>query len=74
MTRAVVASAGSDTNAAQWVVPETLLDSLAAQLDKLDSRTRELAQVAAVIGRDFSYNLLKRVHNHADSVLREDLV
>jgi class 3 adenylate cyclase len=41
-------------------VPETLLDSLAAQLDRLGA-DRDLAQVAAVIGREFSPELLRHL-------------
>jgi class 3 adenylate cyclase/tetratricopeptide (TPR) repeat protein len=41
-------------------VPETLHDSLAAQLDRLGP-DRELAQVAAVVGREFSTELLRRM-------------
>jgi tetratricopeptide (TPR) repeat protein len=41
-------------------IPATLRDSLAARLDRLGS-AREAAQVAAVIGREFSYDLLAAV-------------
>ena len=41
-------------------IPATLRDSLAARLDRLGP-AREAAQVAAVIGRDFSYELLVSV-------------
>jgi class 3 adenylate cyclase/tetratricopeptide (TPR) repeat protein len=47
-------------------IPATLHDSLTARLDRLGS-TREVAQVAAVIGREFSYELL-----HAVSMMPED--
>jgi predicted ATPase len=41
------------------VVPPTLQQSLTARLDRLGS-AREVAQIASVIGRDFSYPLLQR--------------
>lgn len=43
-----------------WSIPETLQDSLAAQLDRLGP-AREVAQTAAVIGREFSRALLGRL-------------
>ena len=39
-------------------IPPTLQQSLTARLDRLGS-AREVAQIGAVIGRDFSYNLLR---------------
>ena len=49
-------------------IPATLQDSLMARLDRL-STVRELAQVGAVLGREFSYELL-----HAISPLDEKLL
>tara|TARA_R110002074_G_scaffold72295_2_gene166590 strand:+ start:2345 stop:5635 length:3291 start_codon:yes stop_codon:yes gene_type:complete len=42
------------------VVPDSLQDSLMARLDKLGA-TRELAQIAAAIGREFDIDLLAQV-------------
>jgi class 3 adenylate cyclase/predicted ATPase len=42
------------------VIPTTLHDSLMARLDRL-AAVKEIAQVAAVIGREFSYRLLAKV-------------
>lgn len=47
-------------------VPATLRDSLAARLDQF-GRAKEVAQLGAVLGREFSYELL-----HAVSPLAED--
>ena len=47
--------------AASREIPVTLHDSLLARLDALDPTAREVAQVAAVLGRDFSYSLLLAV-------------
>ncbi|WP_200241196.1 AAA family ATPase [Thiohalocapsa halophila] len=52
-----LAAAGGD---AALAIPDTLRDSLMARLDRLPD-TRELAQVGAVIGRQFSHTLLARV-------------
>jgi class 3 adenylate cyclase/tetratricopeptide (TPR) repeat protein len=41
-------------------IPSTLRDSLMARLDRLQE-ARDVAQIAAVIGRDFSYDLLAAV-------------
>ena len=49
-------------------IPPTLQHSLAARLDRLGP-AREIAQIAAVIGRGFCYGLLKAVAGVADDVL-----
>jgi predicted ATPase/class 3 adenylate cyclase len=56
LTKSVVESAG-DSGAA---VPATLKDSLMARLDRL-GEARELAQIAAVVGRQFSMSVLEAV-------------
>jgi predicted ATPase/class 3 adenylate cyclase len=56
LTKSVVESAGEGGGA----VPASLKDSLAARLDRL-GEAREIAQVAAVIGRQFSLPLLQAV-------------
>jgi predicted ATPase/class 3 adenylate cyclase len=50
-------------------IPPTLQQSLTARLDRLGS-TREVAQIGAVIGRDFSYALLRAVAGMEDAPLR----
>jgi predicted ATPase len=42
--------------------PDTLQDLVRARLDRLAAETRDLAQVAAVIDREFSYDLLQTVY------------
>jgi hypothetical protein len=49
-----------DEGAVRSAVPETLNDFLAAQLDRLGP-ARSVAQVAAVLGRNFSRDLLRAV-------------
>jgi class 3 adenylate cyclase/tetratricopeptide (TPR) repeat protein len=55
LTKSVLESAGEDS-----AVPATLKDSLMARLDRL-GEAREVAQIAAVIGRQFSFVLLDAV-------------
>jgi tetratricopeptide (TPR) repeat protein len=54
---------------AEWggaqAIPATLQQSLAARLDRLGP-AREIAQIGAVLGRDFSYGLLASVAAGAD--------
>jgi class 3 adenylate cyclase/tetratricopeptide (TPR) repeat protein len=58
LTRAVVE--GSAEQVAQ--IPVTLHDSLMARLDRLGHGTKQIAQIGAVLGREFSYELLQAVH------------
>ena len=53
-------------------IPPTLQQSLAARLDRL-GEAREVAQIGAVLGRDFSYALLRSVGGVADSALQSAL-
>ncbi len=75
LTKAVVEANGgaklvpSGTPASVRAVPATLHASLMAQLDQLGAAAKEVAQVGAAIGREFSYGLLAAVaeqQNHAD--------
>ena len=60
---------GGDSSAA---VPATIQASLTARLDQLGP-AREVAQVAAVIGREFSYPLLAAVAAMAEATLAAQL-
>jgi len=53
-------------------VPESLQDSLTARLDRL-APLKDTAQVAAVIGREFPYSLLKMISGRDDGELRSAL-
>jgi class 3 adenylate cyclase/predicted ATPase len=53
-------------------IPATLHDSLLARLDRL-APVKEVAQIAAVIGREFSYELLAAVAPLADNELQDAL-
>jgi class 3 adenylate cyclase/tetratricopeptide (TPR) repeat protein len=54
-------------------VPATLHASLMARLDRLGSTAKEVLQTGAVIGRDFSYELLAAVGQWTDWELRSAL-
>ena len=53
-------------------IPPTLQQSLTARLDRL-GQAREVAQIGAVIGRDFSYPLIRAVTEMEDPVLQTAL-
>src|SRR5262245_49873184 len=53
-------------------IPATLQQSLTARLDRLGS-AREVAQIGAIIGRDFSYNLLREIAGMRDASLQAAL-
>src|SRR5262249_58961098 len=53
-------------------IPSTLHDSLMARLDRL-SAARELAQLGAVLGREFSYELLQAVASVDETTLQQGL-
>lgn len=53
-------------------IPATLQDLVMARLDRMESE-RELAQLAAVLGREFSYELLAAVANLDEPTLQVEL-
>jgi class 3 adenylate cyclase/DNA-binding response OmpR family regulator len=53
-------------------IPTTLHGLLLARFDRLDS-TKEIAQAAAVIGREFSFELLRLITNVDDNALTRGL-
>jgi class 3 adenylate cyclase/predicted ATPase len=52
-----------------FAIPATLQDSLAARLDRL-APVKEIAQIGAAIGREFSYPLLRAVAGRDEPALR----
>jgi predicted ATPase len=54
-------------------IPSTLQDSLMARLDRL-AAVKEIAQIGAAIGREFSYGLLHAVVDRDEATLRAALV
>src|SRR5215831_2463199 len=53
-------------------IPETLQDSLMARLDRL-APVREIAQIGAAIGREFSYSLMRALVAREESALKHAL-
>jgi class 3 adenylate cyclase/tetratricopeptide (TPR) repeat protein len=80
LTRDVLESArasavdGDAANAglADVTIPATLNDSLMSRLDRLGT-AKTVAEIASVIGREFSYELLARTANIPEDDLREEL-
>lgn len=72
LTNALIASKESDSLAGTSSIPMTLKDSLMARIDQL-APYKEVAQVGAVIGREFSYDLLARVCGLDDTQLNKAL-
>ena len=61
-----------DGPAPSLTIPETLHDSLMARLDRLHS-VKEVAQVGAAIGREFSYSLMRAVVARDETQLQHAL-
>jgi class 3 adenylate cyclase/tetratricopeptide (TPR) repeat protein len=70
LTRAVLESGAAKPTERE--IPVTLHDSLMARLDRLGP-AKEVLQVGAVIGNEFSYELLRAVHPVAEQDLQESL-
>jgi class 3 adenylate cyclase/predicted ATPase len=77
LARGVIGSNGVNPNGstdqhtlppASWVVPDSLRDSLVARLDRAP-QGRNVAQIAAVLGRDFTYDMLLYVSSLSNSEL-----
>jgi class 3 adenylate cyclase/predicted ATPase len=62
----------SDGQGAMQAIPSTLQALLTARLDRLGS-AKEVAQIAAVLGREFTYPLILAVAGHGDVELTENL-
>jgi class 3 adenylate cyclase len=82
LTKAVLESAGqvdrvaavlATTSLAALSVPTTLQASLMARLDRLGSAPKEVAQIGAVLGREFAYELIKPLVQRGESELKAAL-
>ncbi len=83
VTRAVLEATGADTLRGETAtpvaakldraVPATLQASLIARLDRIGSTAKEIAQVGAAIGREFSYEILVATSQRPPSQLQEAL-
>jgi class 3 adenylate cyclase/tetratricopeptide (TPR) repeat protein/ribosomal protein L40E len=69
LTRVVLEEGGLD---ATRKIPRILQNSLTARLDRTGA-AREIAQIASVIGREFSYEMLRAVAPVSDNELRTAL-
>src|SRR5262249_16736040 len=54
------------------VIPDTLQDSLMARLDRL-APVKEIGQIGAAIGREFSYSLMRELAGRDEAVLKHAL-
>ncbi|MDY7228949.1 TOMM system kinase/cyclase fusion protein [Hyalangium rubrum] len=79
LTRVVAESlpVGTDTptrlySPSQLSIPTTLRDSLTSRLDRLGP-AKELAQLAAALGREFNYEVLKAVSEREEQELQREL-
>jgi predicted ATPase len=70
VTRSVIE--GDDVQLTKREIPATLHDSLMARLDRLGT-AKEVIQIGAVIGNEFSYKLLHAVHPIAEDGLQRAL-
>ena len=66
LARVVAETSGAESSDQQ--IPVTLADSLMARIDRLGA-AKEIVQIAAVIGRGFSYTLLREIAGKPDDVL-----
>src|SRR5271156_2956220 len=81
MTKAVLEAEGegaaeraaASVPSSALAVPASLHASLMARLDRLGPASREVAQIGAVIGREFSYELMLGVSRRGEAVTREAL-
>lgn len=73
LTKSVLESyVSKDEPAADAVIPATLQSSLVARLDRLDE-AKEIAQIGAVIGREFSFDLLAAGTNKTEPEIHASL-
>ena len=77
LTKAVLETGNRDGGVAAVLavstIPATLHASLIARLDRLGSSAKEVAQIGALIGREFGYDLLEQVVRRPAAELRSAL-
>jgi len=52
-------------------IPETVRDTIKRRVEKLDTETREILEIASCIGRDFDLLLLSKVSNYDEGIVLE---
>lgn len=72
LARVMAERGGADNDRAEEV-PATLADSLMARIDRL-GEAKDVAQIASVIGREFSYGVLREIAGRDDAALSDALV
>jgi len=72
LTKAILESSQLTEEGGRVQIPETLRDSLTARLDRV-ATVKQVAQVGAVIGREFSYELLAALDLMPEAALRRAL-
>ena len=79
LTKAVLETGDRDNRVAtllaakpspELAIPATLHASLTARLDRLGPLAKEVAQIGAVLGREFSYDLIEQVAGGPAAELR----
>jgi predicted ATPase/class 3 adenylate cyclase len=75
VTKTVVDARPAETPNARWSlsVPPTLHASLIARLDRIGPAAKEIAQIGAAIGREFSYELTAKVTDRPEPELKQTL-
>ena len=71
--RGAAAVAPSGGSSGGFAVPATLHASLVARLDRLAAPSKEVAQIGAVLGREFSYSLIRPVAQCEETTLQAAL-
>lgn len=72
LTRTLLDSGALDEEMPETFIPATLQGSLTARLDRL-ATVKEVAQLGAVVGREFSFRMIRAVTDLDDEVLRQEL-
>jgi predicted ATPase/class 3 adenylate cyclase len=75
VTKTVVDAGPTEMPSAGWSlsVPSTLHASLMARLDRIGPAAKEIAQIGAAIGREFSYELAAKVADRPEPELKQTL-
>src|SRR5262249_27994883 len=63
----------ADASEPPAIIPSTLRDLLTARLDGLPDGVKDTVRLAAVLGREFRYEVLKAASPKEEDALREDL-
>jgi class 3 adenylate cyclase len=68
-----VAAVLSASPLSSLAVPSTLHASLVARLDRIGAAAREVAQIGSILGREFSYELIRLVADRSEDELQASL-